>query len=252
MHVSSSPCAARTEPPLTRRHYQRLRDMYRSAGWPCHDPIEVELIAAGCLQRVFDAAGREHLRVSEAGITLLAQTFARNRAALSAHEALVQGMAREQLRAGRLVWTGLALRAPLPRAGEPLANDWVMACPDVYSIRRSSRADWLEPLVHEIKVSRADLLSDLRKPAKRAAYLGMAAAVWYVLGRDARGRPIGDERDVPEDCGVLLIAEPGSGERWELRREAPRRAVPQLPLGVWLALAQATPLQAAEPDQRRL
>ena len=242
-----------TEPlPLTRRHHQRLREMHRSAGWPCHDALEVELIAAGCLQRMFDAAGREHLRVSDAGIELLARAFERNRGALSVHEALVQRVAQEQLRAGRLVWSGLALRAPLPREGEPLASDWVMACPDVYSIRRSSRADWLEPLVHEIKVSRADLLADLRKPHKRAAYLGMAAAVWYVLGRDARGRPIGDERDVPEDCGVLVCAEPGAASGWELRREAPRRAVPQLPLGVWLALAQATPLQAAEPDQRRL
>lgn len=239
-----------TEPlPLTRRHHQRLREMHRSAGWPCHDAIEVELIAGGFLQRCFDGAGREHLRVSEAGIQLLARLFQRNRGALSAHEALVQRVAREQLRAGRLVWSGLALRAPLPREGEPLANDWVLACPDVYSIRRSSRADWLEPLVHEIKVSRADLLADLRKPAKRAAYLGMAAAVWYVLGRDARGRPIGDERDVPEDCGVLVCGETGG---WELRREAPRRAVPQLPLGVWLALAQATPLQAPEPDQQSL
>ncbi|WP_322470233.1 hypothetical protein SOM08_05735 [Hydrogenophaga sp. SNF1] len=236
--------------PLTRRHHQRLREMHRSAGWPCHDAIEVELIAAGCLQRCFDGVGREHLRVSDEGIALLARIYARNRAALSAHEALVQRVALEQARAGRLAWCGLALRAPLPREGAPLASDWVVACPDVYSIRRSSRTDWLEPVVHEIKVSRADLLSDLRKADKRAAYLGMAGAVWYVLGRDAKGRPVGDERDVPEDCGVLVDA--GTAGGWELRREAPRRAVPQLPLGVWLALAQATPVRAEEPDQQGL
>ena len=114
-----------TEPlPLTRRHHQRLREMHRSAGWPCHDAIEVELIAAGFLQREFDGAGREHLRVSDAGIGLLARAFERNRGALSAHEALVQRVAREQLRAGRLVRSGLALRAPLPREGEPLAHHW--------------------------------------------------------------------------------------------------------------------------------
>jgi hypothetical protein len=104
-------------------------------------------------------------------------------------------------------------------------------------------------VVHEIKVSRADLLSDLRKADKRAAYLGMAGAVWYVLGRDAKGRPVGDETDVPEDCGVLIDA---GAAGWEMRREAPRRAVSQLPLGVWLALAQATPLRIDEPDQQGL
>lgn len=244
-----NPAVSELPLPLTRRHHQRLREMHRSAGWPCHDAIEVELIAAGCLQRCFDGAGREHLRVSDEGIALLARIHARNRAALSAHEALVQRVAREQARGGRLAWCGLSLRAPLPRDGQALAQDWVVACPDVYSIRRSSRADWLEPVVHEIKVSRADLLSDLRKADKRAAYQGMAGAVWYVLGRDAKGRPVGDERDVPEDCGVLVDA---GGGGWELRREAPRRAVPQLPLGVWLALAQATPVRAEEPDQPSL
>ena len=29
-------------PALTRRHHQRLRELYRSAGWPCQDVLEVE------------------------------------------------------------------------------------------------------------------------------------------------------------------------------------------------------------------
>ena len=37
--------------PLTRRHHQRLREVYRSSGWPCLDMIEVELLACRLLER---------------------------------------------------------------------------------------------------------------------------------------------------------------------------------------------------------
>jgi len=225
-------------PPLTRRHHQRLREIYRSAGWPCHDALEVDLLAAGLLQRVFSDAGHETLRVTDEGVAMLARVFERNREARSAHEALVERIARAQVQAGRLAWRGLALRVPLPRPAEPDAVDWVVACPDVFSIRRSSREDWLEPVVHEIKVRRADLRADLRNAAKRQAYLGMAGACWYVLGRDARGRAIGDADDVPPECGVLQAAPDGL----HVQREAPRRALPRLPFHVWMALAGARPV----------
>lgn len=231
--------------PLTRRHHQRLSEIHRSAGWPCHDPLEIELLAAGYLERHFSPGGHETLRVTDAGIALLAGVHRRHRARRDAHEQLTDRVAQAQLREGRLAWCGLSLRAPLPR--EDGGQDWVLASPDVFSIRRSSRADWLEPVVHEIKVSRADLRADLRQPRKRAAYLGMAGAVWYVLGRDARGRPIATADEVPPECGVLLDASDG----WQLLRDAPRRAVPALPLHVWLALAQATPASADTPRQAR-
>ncbi len=232
--------------PLTRSHHQRLRDLYRSAGWPSHDPIEVDLLAGGYLQRRFSDTGHETLHLTDAGIALLARVQQGNRARRDAHERLVRQVAQAQVGQGRLAWCGLSLRAPLPRAEG--GSDWVMACPDVFSIRRSSRPDWLEPVVHEIKVSRADLRADLRQERKRMAYLGLASAVWYVLGRDARGRSIGSADDVPAECGVLA----DTGQGWQILREAPRRAVPSLSLPVWLALAQATPLAPDEPAQALL
>ncbi|MBL0917462.1 MAG: hypothetical protein IBJ14_02060 [Hydrogenophaga sp.] len=217
--------------------------MHRSAGWPCHDALEIDLLAGGFLQRHFDADARETLRLTDAGIALLARAHQRNRAQRDAHEHLVWCVAQSQLRQGRIAWCGLSLRAPLAR--DDGGNDWVLANPDVFSIRRSSRADWLEPVVHEIKVSRADLRSDLRQANKRAAYLAMAGAVWYVLGRDARGRAVGDADDVPPECGVLA----DTPEGLRLLRDAPRRAVPALPHHVWMALAQATPAAPDEPVQ---
>jgi len=261
-------------PILNRRHHQRLREIYRSAGWPSQDTLEVELIAAGQVERLRSAEGHETLRLTDAGIRTLAQAFARNQAARSPHEALVEQVAVAMARAGRLAWRGLVLRVPLPRAllqglpadaamaSEPASapmqtrafddetealqglpdHAWCLACPDVFSIRRSSVEAYLEPVVHEIKVSRADLLGDLKKPAKRAAYLGMAGACWYVLGLDAKGRPVGGPEDVPPECGVMVARE----GRLDVLREAPRRAMPRLPLHVWMSLAQASPVM---PDQ---
>jgi hypothetical protein len=229
-------------PALGKAHARRLREIYRSAGWPCQDSLEIELLAAGMLDRVRTGNGHESLRVTEAGVHLLAQTLARNRAALSAHEALVELVAREMGRAGRIAWRGLSLRAQVPcdEADKPLR--WCIARPDVFSIRNTSVEAYAEPIVHEVKVRRADLLGDLKQAAKRASYLDLGEC-WYVLGSDARGRCIGAPEEVPPECGVL-VCEQG---RLQVARPTPRRRRRALPFGIWMALAKATPV--AGPDE---
>jgi len=255
------PAADPPGPAIGTTHRRRLRDVWRSAGWPCQDVIEAELLAAGLLERREDAAGRLSVRVSDAGMQVLAQTAERNRAARSAHEDLVGQVATALARDGRIAWRGLALRARVSDdTGQPR---WQMAMPDVYSVRHTSVAAYLQPVVHEIKVRRADLLADLRRPAKRAAYLQMAGALYYVL---AEG--IAEAAEIPPECGVLVARRPtlplsrGPGPdadeadsapmRLELLRPAPTRALPHeagLPFAVWMALARATPVaQASDPQ----
>jgi hypothetical protein len=112
---------------LNRRHHQRLREIYRSSGWPCQDMLEVELLASGLLERITSMGGHETLRVTDAGVVQLAQAFAHNKAARSSHEALVEKVAVEMGRAGRLVWRGLSLRAqvPAPDSGAADALAWM-------------------------------------------------------------------------------------------------------------------------------
>jgi len=114
----------------------------------------------------------------------------------------------------------------------------------VFSIRNTSVEAYAEPVVHEIKVRRADLLGDIRQPAKRAAYLALGGACWYVLGLDARGRNIGTADDVPPECGVLLL----QNNRLEVARRAPQRPVERLPFSLWMALAKATPAATADDE----
>lgn len=218
-------------PPL---HQRRLREIWRSAGWPCQDLVEAELLAAGLLERVRHGSGHETLRVTDAGVAVLASTLQRNRARREAHEALVWQVAREMSRAGRIAWRGLALRAHVGAGEDGGAGRWVMALPDVFSIRHTTVEDWLEPAAHEIKVTRADLLSDLRHPHKRHAYLALSSQCWYVLKAG-----IAEPAEVPGEFGVMFALDGGA---LDVARPAPRRPM-RLPLATWMALARAN----AEP-----
>jgi len=194
---------------VTALHRRRLREVYRSAGWPCQDAVEVELLALGLLERVRQPSGHETVRVTDAGIALLAETLQRNRARRDAHEDLVERVARAMTREGRLAWRGLSLRAKVGDA-------WAMAMPDVFSVRHTTVEAYLAPIVHEVKVNRSDLLSDLRSPTKRAAYLQLSSECWYVI-RAGIARP--DE--IPPECGVLVA----SDTVLDVARPAPKRAL---------------------------
>jgi hypothetical protein len=212
-------------------HRRRLREVYRSAGWPCQDGIEVELLAAGLLARERGPLGHETIRLTDAGIAVLAETLGRNRARRDAHELLVDRVAREMTRAGRLAWRGLAVRARV-------AEGWAMAMPDVFSIRHTTVEAYVEPIVHEVKVQRADLLADLRRSSKREAYLQLGGECWYVL-RDGIARP----EEIPPECGVLVAL----AEGWAVARPAPRRPV-RMSFPLWMALARATPVEGWRLD----
>jgi len=242
---------------LTVVHRRRLREVWRSAGWPCQDGIEAELLAAGWLERVRDDRGRETLRVTDLGVQVLAATLQRNRAVRDEHEALVERVAGEMQRAGRVVWRGLSLRAPLaasiagPGGQAVAATRWAIAMPDVYSIRHTTVEDYALPIVHEVKVRRADLLADLKRPDKGEAYRALCGECWYVLKAG-----IGEAADMPAAYGVMAALPrtdgmPGFGVL-EVLRPAPRRAF-KLPFSVWMALARAHPVAGDDdPPQASL
>lgn len=212
---------------LKRVHLRRLRKLYRSAGWPSLDAIEIDLLAAGMIERVLPAGRPEYLRLTDAGIQALAVNREQNQSALDAHEALVQQVAQYLIDQGRIVYVGLGL---LSKPGA----QWQHPRPDVFSIRRTSQEAYLEPMIHEIKVKRADLLADLRKPEKHQAYLAAAGCCSYVL---AEG--IGTADDVPATCGVMMAG----GDGLTALRPAPAAADFRLGFPTWMTLAKATPFR---------
>ena len=177
--------------------------------------------------------------MTDTGVAALAVALQRNRAAFDAHEALVALVVRQMQRGGRTAFTGLGLRAAVPGT-EGEGPRWVLAKPDVFSIRHTKVAAYLAPAVHEIRVRRADLLGELRATprslAKRGAYMAMGSECWYVLGRDAQGREIGDASEVPADFGVMQALPDAAG----------------LPFATWLVLARSVPAAAEADTQARL
>ena len=207
---------------LPRTHGRRLRDYYRSAGWPCQDSIEIDLLNAGLIERIArDGSELEVIRVTAAGLQALGTRLLRNRQAFDAHETLVAQITQHAARAGRLAFRNLMLRG---RVG----NGWKPCRPDVYSIRYTSVAAYARPVIHEVKVRRADLLGDLKHPDKRAAYQALSSEFFYVMPEG-----LATPHEIPEDCGVLYAGETGL----RLARPSPQRAV-QLGVAEWMALAR--------------
>ena len=229
-------------------------------------------------------AGHEKLRLSESGLALIAASRQRNQRALSSHDRLAERVAAHLHDAGRVVWRDLSLRAkveqepeinlpaqaldlfsqdmqgnavalsvsqatpaPVEAAGtfEPHVSGWRMARPDVFSVRNTSVEAYLHPVVHEIKVSRADLFSDLRHAAKRASYQWLCCECHYVF-------PVGIAQpdELPLELGVWVIHGDIDTGRLEQLRPA-RHSSCTLPFTVWLSLAKATSWQP-ERDSRQV
>ena len=259
-----------TEISSRRVHLARLRSIWRSAGWPCRDAVELDLVAAGWAVLQQGADGHETIRLTELGIRLLAEARQRNLRSFSLHDRLADRVAAHLMSAGRIVWRELSLRArieaddpplfiPEPAADAPMWPDdgsalprpsqdggaWRMARPDVFSVRRTSVEDYLQPMVHEIKASRTDLLSDLRHAAKRESYRWLSCETCYVLPA-----AVAEPQEIPEELGVWLLHGPVDSGVLEVVR--PARHVPcKLPFAVWMALAQATPCTADDEARQQ-
>ena len=284
-----------TEPKLNRSHRTRLMHIWRSAGWPCKDGIEIDLLAARLVALQAMPDGCETLQLTEAGIDFLAEARQRGLRALSGHDRLAQRFAEQHLLAGgRIVWRELSLRAPTvpmpdvalvanavateaaanlaalptalsamdslwgdgdlaqgdeapPVASRPARQSWRMARPDLFSVRNTSVEAYLQPMVHEIKFSRADLLSDLRHAAKRQAYEWLCESCYYVFPAH-----IAKPEEIPPQFGVWVLHGGVDDGHFELLRPA-RHAVCKLPFAVWMALCKAAPLRSqSETAQTRL
>ena len=114
-----------------------------------------------------------------------------------------------------------------------------MAMPDVFSIRHTTVEAYAEPIVHEVKVQRADLLADLRRAGKRQAYLELGGECWYVIKRRHRRRR--------RDPGRVRRAGRRRHRASMVARPAPKRPT-RIGFALWMALARATPLDGWQLD----
>ena len=62
-----------------RLHLTRLMSIWRSAGWPCRDAVELDLVAAGWATLAEGAGGHETIRLTPPSIRLLAESRQREK-----------------------------------------------------------------------------------------------------------------------------------------------------------------------------
>lgn len=128
------------------------------------------------------------------------------------HNALAEDLAAHLRTASRrMVWTDLHM------------GQHHDVRPDVFALDRSYRID---AIAYEVKVSRADLLADLRA-GKWRSYLNYACGVYF-----AAPAGIITKADLPPTVGLLVRG----GAGWTALRAPKRAQQPALPADLWMKL----------------
>lgn len=70
--------------------------------------------------------------------------------------------------------------------------------PDIYTVQKTLNESNIKPTAYEVKHSRSDFLSDMKKPEKWKSYLEVAEKLYYVCPEG-----IIKKEDVPNECGLI-------------------------------------------------
>ena len=198
---------------LTRKHYAMLRLYWhnRSAGASSHgDGIALDLTAAGLLEKL-GSNGFLHLRITQAGIEALHAESQREKERRRPHHDLADRLAEWLRQSGRMTWTNIEFSTSLEDGRKQIVR------PDVFSMVPSYSVERINPMVHEVKVSRADFLADMAKPEKREGYEAFSEVMYY-----ASPPGIIDAGELPPGVGLVVESAPG---QFSITKKPKRRKV---------------------------
>jgi hypothetical protein len=95
----------------TRTHLVRLMKIYRSAGWPSRDALEIDLVGADLIRVSVANTGHETVCLTDAGVKVLVEARRHDGRSSTSHDRLAQRMAQHLMASGRVVWRELSFRA---------------------------------------------------------------------------------------------------------------------------------------------
>lgn len=198
---------------VNKRALQRLRWYFeRRRGYKVSaqfDAIDLDLLRVGAINYLM---GDNNLRsdyavITRVGIQLLACERERNRRNRQPHNVLAHKLGGYLRGRDRLVWENVEFK---------IASG-LYARPDVFSVVATHTEKRLAPMVHEVKISRADFLADVANKAKREAYSKIATCVYYAMPEG-----IAEPGEIPDGCGMLVQRD---DETWVVRKRARRNDV---------------------------
>gem|GEM_PF-5590148 len=224
-------------PVLTRHHRTRLLEVWRSAGWPCLDGVEIDLLAAGLLERCTDECGRTLLRLTDAGIAHLAEARRAGKRSESLHDRMALAFARQQLLpAGRVVWRELSLRAALEAEEEPpCAADGAAPAGGAGLARGHGRALPAGAGTHRHRQDGGHAVRPAQGGAGTADRPGAVPGGQDLGAADGAGRAgTAGRRRHARDCAHSFARAGAGGARQGLRAPGQRLPWPVLPAGAGL------------------
>lgn len=202
---------------LNRRQAKRLRFYFTQgnrASVYSPDSIDLDLVALRVLH--LDGSGMsgyQRAQVTEQGIQALHQHRQADIQNRGVHHELGSRLAAYLREQGRITWENIEFKNVITENrptgdGESAPYTYTKRVrPDVFSITPDLDMKRADPCVHEVKVSRADYLSDLAKPEKRRSYASISRALFYVT-------PAGliKPEELPPGAGLLQETTPGEFE----------------------------------------
>lgn len=176
------------------------------------DETDLELSVAGFIQRVEPSwQGSIRYCITPRGERMVHALREQSKRQRAPHHELGSHLAQwlQQQGQGRLTWENASF--DVESTGGVCTTR-----PDVFSMSCTLNPAKRDAQVHEVKVSRADFLADVKNPAKRAAYFCLAPRVFYAT-------PAGliTLEEVPPECGWVEQGAHGVG--WSVRKKAPKK-----------------------------
>lgn len=173
------------------------------------DGADLDLLHVGAINYILGHNNvlSDYAVITRLGIQVLARDRERNRITRQPHHLLAHKLGDYLRGRDRLVWENIEFKVG-PSA---------YARPDVFSVMATHVEKRLAPMVHEVKISRADFLADVANQKKRDGYAKIAQCVYYAMS-DGLAEP----NEVPDGCGLLVLCDNGS---WVVRKRAKRNAV---------------------------
>ena len=196
---------------LTKAQAQRLRFYFsRGSNASAHlDGTDLDLVGHKYIEISKAEYGRERVSLLPLGLGVLHQHRQADIQNRSGHHSLGERLAHHLRSEGRITWEDIEFKNLVAdKESKTPGGDcyayWRVVRPDVFSIAPSLNIKTANPCVHEVKVSRADFLSDLAKPQKREAYALLAQAVYYVAPEG-----IIQTSEVPQGMGLMVERKQG-------------------------------------------
>lgn len=198
---------------LNKAAMRRLRWYYRgpnSKHRTQRDNADLDLIRVGAVNYL-QGYNNDYLVITRVGVQLLAEDLEQTRQTRVPHNTLAERLAHHLQTRDRITWLNIEFRV----------SPGILARPDVFSVAATFNESRLSPMVHEVKVSRADFLSDVQKPEKRGAYGKIACYVQYCVPEG-----LVNLSEVPKDCGLVIERSDGT---FDTVRRGPRNKVSLTP-----------------------